>query len=125
MSQLQINFRSIAHSEAVKYHIDRYFKKINKIYHKIQTCKVTVDVTKKNAHKIKLFTISIDITIPGKELVTRKQNNNLYVAIREGFCAAEKLLNKYCKRTQTTINKHVWHTINIDNQSNPINLMTI
>jgi ribosome-associated translation inhibitor RaiA len=122
MSQLQINFRSISPSPAVKYNIEKYFKKINRIYHKIQTCKVTIDVTKKNVHKIKLFTISIDITIPGKELVTRKQNNNLHIAIRDGFCAAEKLLDKYCKRKQTTFDKNAWYIKNTDDRSNPIEI---
>lgn len=116
MSQLQINFRSIPPSPAVKYHIERYFKKIIRIYHKIQTCKVTIDATKKHVHKIKLFNISIDITIPGKELVTRKQNNNLYIAIRDGFGAAEKSLDKYSQRKQTTFDKNVWYNENNDHQ---------
>ncbi len=122
MSQLQINFRSIPHSQAVKYHIERYFKKMNRIYHKIQNCKITIDVTKKHATKTKLFTVTIDITMPGKELVTRKQNINLYIAIREGFGAAEKLLDKYCKRKQITFDKYARYIKNTNNQSDPIEI---
>jgi ribosome-associated translation inhibitor RaiA len=125
MSKLQINFRSIAPSPAVQYYIERHFKKIYKNYHKIQTCKVTIDVTKKQVGKIKSFTIIIDITIPGKELITKKLNNNLYIAIRDGFCAAEKLLDKHCKRKQVS-GKYVWSIKNNnDDQSNPINLISI
>ena len=124
MSKLQINFRSVTPSSAVKYQIEKYFNKICKNYHKIQTCKVTIDVTKKQVDKIKLFTIIIDITIPRKELITKKINNNLYVAIRDGFCAAEKLLDKNCKRKQVSFNKYTWSIKNNDDQSNPINLIS-
>lgn len=123
MSKLQINFRSITPSPAVKYQIEKYFKKICKNYHRIQTCKVTIDVTKKKVDKIKSFTISIDITTPGKELITKKQNNNLYIAIRDVFYAAEKLLNKHCKRKQINFGKCDWFVRNNDDQSNLINLI--
>ena len=121
MSQLQITFRSIANSSAVKYYVEKYFNKINRMYHRIQKCRVTIETTKKHSHKGKIFLISINITVPGKELVTRKKNNNLYVAIRDGFDTIEKLLDKYCKRTPDYYEEQIKYIKN-KNQSNPIEM---
>jgi ribosome-associated translation inhibitor RaiA len=74
---------------------------MNRIYQNIRTCNITIDVTKNHHQKIKLYTVCIDVTMPKKPLVIRKQHNNLYIAIRDGFYAAEKLLDKYSKRKQT------------------------
>lgn len=102
MSFIQITFRSIPHSSTVEYHINKHFKKIFRIYNKVNNCKVVVDAEQKNKHKGKLFSISIYTTIPGHELSCKKQNQNLYVAIREGFNSLEKLLKKHCKRKSTS-----------------------
>jgi ribosome-associated translation inhibitor RaiA len=70
-----------------------------------------------------MFSINIDITIPGKELVCRKQNQNLYVAIRDGFSAIEKLLEKSTKKRKNTLGIH-----EITGMSNPVkqqNLETV
>jgi ribosomal subunit interface protein len=102
MSFIQITFRSIPHSSAVEYHINKHFKKISRIYNKVNNCKVVIDTEQKSKHKGKLFGISIYMTIPGHELVCKKQNQNVYVAIREVFHGLEKLLKKHGKRKLTS-----------------------
>ncbi len=99
----QVIVRSMSNSNSIKYHIHKHFQKLHKISHKIIRCRISVDIENKHHHKGKVFSISIDITIPGKELVTRKQNQNVYIAIRDGFYAIEKLLQKYGKRKSIVI----------------------
>jgi len=94
---LQITIRSISDSPAIEYHIAKYFKKLNRIYSKLISCKVVIDVAQNHKHKGKLFSVGIDMIIPGKELISRKQNQNLYVAIRACFAAIAKLLEKNIK----------------------------
>jgi ribosomal subunit interface protein len=106
MSQIQITVRSIPDSPTIEYHVIKHFKKINKIYPKMSNCRVVIDAPQKHKHKGKVFSISIDITIPGKELVSRKQNQNLFVAIRDGFSAIEKLLEKYTKKKKNSLGKY-------------------
>lgn len=98
MSTVQTTIRGISSTPAINYHIDRHFNKLKRAYGKINKCKVVVDLAKNNTHKDKLYSVCIDITIPGKELVSKKQDPNLFVAIRNGFLALEQLLEKHCKK---------------------------
>ena len=109
MLPTQITVRSISDTPTIEHHVHKYVKKINRIYKKITSCRVVIDTAQRHKHKGKLFSISIDITIPGKELVSHKQNQNLYVAIRHGFAAIERLLKKHVKRKQIAADKYSIH----------------
>ncbi len=67
-------------------------------YSKINNCRVVIDLAKNNTHKDKLYRVSINITIPGKELISKKQDSNLFIVIRDSFLAIEKLLEKHHKK---------------------------
>lgn len=113
MSSLQVTFRSIPDSPAIEYHIEKYYAKVCNAYRKVSSCRVVLDAEQKHRHKGKVFSVRIDITIPGRELVSRKQNQNLYVAMRDAFDAIEKLLEKSCKRKPASRSKHaVLHVCN-------------
>jgi ribosomal subunit interface protein len=98
MSTVQTTIRGISSTPAINYYVDRQFNKLKKAYSKINKCKVVVDLAKNNTHKDKLYSVCIDITIPGKELVSKKQDSNLFIAIRNGFLALEQLLEKHHKK---------------------------
>lgn len=95
MPTVQTTIRGISSTPAISYHIDRHFSKLKKAYRKINKCKVVVDLSKNNTHKDRLYSVCIDITIPGKELVSKKQDPNLFIAIRNSFLALEQLLAKH------------------------------
>jgi ribosomal subunit interface protein len=98
MSTVQTTIRGISSTPAINSHIDRHFNKLKRAYSKINKCKVVVDLAKNNTHKDRLYSVSIDITIPGKQLVSKKQDPNLFIAIRNGFLALEQLLEKHHKK---------------------------
>jgi ribosomal subunit interface protein len=98
MSTIQTTVRGISSTPAINYHIDRYFNKQERTYSKINKYKVVIDLAKKNTHKDKLYSVSINITIPGKELISKKQEPNLFIAIRDSFLAIEQLLEKHHKK---------------------------
>jgi ribosomal subunit interface protein len=98
MSTVQTTIRGISSTPAINYHIDRHLNKLKRAYSKINKCKVVVDLAKNNTHKDKLYSVCIDITIPGKELVSKKQDPNLFIAIRNSFLALEQLLAKHHKK---------------------------
>lgn len=98
MSTVQTTIRGISSSPAINYHIDRHFNKLERVYSKINKCRVVIDLVKKNTHKDKLYSVSINITIPGKELISKKQAPNLFIAIRDSFLAIEQLLEKHQKK---------------------------
>jgi len=115
LSSLQITVRSISDSPTIEYHIRKHLGKLNRIYSKINNCRVVIDVPQNHKHKGKIFSVSIDITIPGKELISRKQSQNLYIAIRDSFKAIERLLEKHIKRKTISTNKY--HISSVDHKS--------
>ncbi|HAU2406619.1 TPA: HPF/RaiA family ribosome-associated protein [Legionella pneumophila] len=98
MSTVQTTVRGISSTPAINYHVDRHFNKLERAYSKINKCRVVIDLAKKNTHKDKLYSVSINITIPGKELISKKQDPNLFIAIRNSFLAIEQLLEKHYKK---------------------------
>lgn len=98
MSTVQTTMRGISSTPAINYHIDRHFNKLKKTYRKINKCRVNIDLAKNKTYKDKLYSVCIDITTPGKELVSKKQDPNLFIAIRNGFLALEQLLEKHHKK---------------------------
>ncbi len=98
MSTVQTTIRGISSTPTINYHIERYLNKLQKVFNKINKCKVVVDLAKNNTHKDRLYSVCIDITIPGKELVSKKQDPNLFIAIRNSFLALEHLLAKHHKK---------------------------
>lgn len=109
MSTTQITFRSVPHSPTVEYHINKHFKKVFDIYNKINHCRVVVDAEHKHKNKGKLFSISIYAKIPGHGIFCKKQHQNLYVAIWEGFNSLDKLLKKHRKRKLTSIDNSIYY----------------
>ncbi len=107
MSTVQITVRGISSTPVINYHVERQFNRLEKAYSKINTCKVVIDLAKNNTHKGKLYSVCIDITISGKELVSKKQNTNLFIAIRDSFSALEQLLKKHHKK-KLFVNKNVF-----------------
>ncbi len=98
MTTVQTTIRGISSTPSINYHIDRHFNKMKRAYSKINKCRVVIDLAKNNTHKDKLYSVCIDITIPGKELVSKKQDPNLFIALRNGFLALEQLLEKHLKK---------------------------
>lgn len=115
MSSVRITVRSIPDSPTIHYVVNRYFNKLCKIYNKIIKCSVVVSLERK--HKDKIYSVTIDIRTPGKELFCKKQNQNLFIAIIDGFQAVEKLLEKNRKKKLIFNNKY-FYSHNNNNQAN-------
>jgi ribosomal subunit interface protein len=96
---LQVTFRNIPSSEAIETHIKEKAAKLDRFYDRIMSCRVVVDSTQRRQRQGKLFGVRIDITVPRKELaVTREENEDVYVAIRDAFDAACRRLEEHGRR---------------------------
>lgn len=127
MSTVQKTIRGISPTPAINYHVDRQFNKLKKAYSKINKCKVSVDLAKNNTYKDKLYSVCIDITIPGKELVSKKQDSNLFIALRNGFLALEHSLEKHYKKNCSLrkTNLIVYDIIKAISRHKPCNLIIL
>ncbi len=103
----QITLKDIAHSEAVELKIREKITKLEQFSGRITACRATVESTQRRHHQGKLFTVRIDITMPGRELVVNRiENEDLYVAIRDAFDAAKRQLEEHCRKQRGDVKAH-------------------
>jgi ribosomal subunit interface protein len=105
---LQITFRNIAHSEPIEANINEKAARLDRFYDRIMSCRVVVEESQRRRHQGKLYSVRIDITVPGKELaVTREENEDAYVAVRDAFDAAARKLGEHARRRHGDVKAHV------------------
>lgn len=103
----QITVRNIEETEAIESRIRDKIAKLGRFYNHITFCKVVVDVPEKRKHQGKLFNVRIDIDVPGKQLVIKRDlHEDLYVAIRDAFKAAARQLEDYVRIKRGEIKLH-------------------
>ena len=95
---LQITFRNISPSDAINANILERYEKIERFADQITSCRVIVEIPHKHKHKGYLYKVSIDITLPGEEIVSNRHSDkhhaheDVYVAIRDAFDATKRQL---------------------------------
>lgn len=103
----QITLKDIAHSEAVEAKIREKIAKLDQFSDRVMACRVTVESTQRRHHQGKLFTVRIDITVPGRELVVNRiENEDLYVSIRDAFDAAKRQLEEHTRKQRGDVKAH-------------------
>lgn len=109
---LQITFRDIPPSEAIEAAIREKAQKLERYFDRITSCRVIVEAPHKHHHKGKLYEVSINITIPGHEIVVSRDNHDrhehedIYVSIRDAFMAAQRQLEAYVGKMRGEVKAH-------------------
>jgi ribosomal subunit interface protein len=104
---LQITFRNIAHAAPIETNINEKAAKLDRFYDRVMSCRVVVEESQRRRHQGKLYSVRIDITVPGKELaVTREENEDAYVAVRDAFDAAVRMLEEHAQRRHGDVKAH-------------------
>lgn len=114
---LQITFRDISPSEAIEAQIRQKVEKLNLFYERIISCRVVVEAPHRHHHQGNIYHVRIDLTVPQGELVINRNSSqnhaheNLYVAIRDAFAAAQRRLKSYAavQRNETKIHEITSH----------------
>jgi len=105
---LQITFHGIDHSDAVEERIRAKAAKLEQLCDRITSCRVVVEHHHKNPSAVHVkgepFHIRIDLTVPGAELIVKRDpkdshvNEDILVALREAFDSMERQLKDYLAR---------------------------
>lgn len=99
---LQITFRDIGPSPAVAEHIRRRAEKLDGHYERLTGCRVAIESPNRHVHSGKHYTVRIDMTVPGAELVIARQHDiddaDAYVAIDRAFDEAERVLREHANK---------------------------
>lgn len=104
---LQVTFRNMPHSDAIETKINEKAAKLDKFYDRITSCRIVVEESQRRQHQGKLFSVHIDITSPGKEMaVTREENEDPYVALRNAFDTAVRRLEEHVRRKRGEVKTH-------------------
>lgn len=107
MLPVQITIRGIPVSEALRLNIQKRAEKLNQFYKRISSCRVVLELSQKHKHQGKLYNARVDITVPGKEfVVTRKVNQDAYIAVRDAFNALERQLEEHSNKRHGWVKKH-------------------
>src|SRR5688572_18630574 len=107
MQPIQITIRDIPPTVALENCIRKKAEKLNHYYHRINSCRVVVEVPQKHKRQGKLFSVHIDLTVPGKELVVNKHyDQDVYVAVRDAFRALKRQLEQYADKRRGEVKCH-------------------
>jgi ribosomal subunit interface protein len=91
-------------SAAVEERIHERVGRLERIFDRITTCHVTVQAPHQHHHKGRIFDVRVDLRVPGAELVTKHEGSqnhaheDVYVALRDAFDAAERRLEDFVQR---------------------------
>jgi ribosomal subunit interface protein len=109
---LQINFRNMEGSEAMKNNIEERAGKLDQVYDQIMSCRVMVEAQHRHRQAGILYHVRIDLTVPGRELVVSREphdhhsHTDAYVAIRDAFNAARRQLESYARQRRREVKTH-------------------
>jgi ribosomal subunit interface protein len=105
--QLQITSRNIELSEAIRSEITKKAEKLDKFHERITRCRVVVEAPHRHHHQGIKYSVNINMTVPGGELIVKKQSHeDLYVAIRDSFNAAKRKLEDFARRQRGDVKQH-------------------
>ena len=109
---LQITFREIGPSPAIEANIREKAERLERFSDRITSCRVVVEARNTTHSKGKVYTCSVDITVPGHEIVVgrvgpkNQAHEDVYVAIRDSFNAAARQLEDHARRDRVDVKTH-------------------
>ena len=109
---LQITFRNFEHSDAVEARIREKAQKLERFAEHITSCRVTLEAPHQHQQKGNLYSVVVDITLPGQEIVANRHSDkhqahqDIYVAIRDAFNAAQRQVEDYVRKRRGDVKNH-------------------
>ena len=95
---LEISTRRIDLSPALEADLRRRARKLERFYDRITSCRVAVERPSDHHNEGGPYRVRLDITAPGSQVVADKQAEDLNVAIRDAFQAAERQVDELSRR---------------------------
>lgn len=108
MEPVQIQFLDMPRSDAVEAKIQQRVQRLARYSGDIQKCQVWVESPHGHHRKGDLYGVRIRLTVPGEEIAIDSQptEEDVYVAIRNGFDAARRELQDYERRRRSEVKAH-------------------
>ena len=109
---IQVTFHGLEPSPAIEARVRERAEKLAEFYDRIVSCRVVVEAPHHHHHKGRLYTVRIDLSVPGDEIVVNRNSDrdhsheDVYVAIRDAFDAARRRLQDYVRRRRGFVKRH-------------------
>ena len=105
---VEVTLRDIPHSVAVETRIHEKIAKLERFHERLMSCRVTVESPQHRKHQGKLYSVHIDIKVPGggELVVNRIQNEDIYIAIRDAFNAVARKLEDHVRCQRGDVKTH-------------------
>lgn len=104
---LQITAHNLEMTDAIEAAVKKKAEKLDQFSDRITSCKVVVECPHRHHKKGVMYNIHIDISVPGAELIVKREPNiDLYVALRDAFDAARRQLLEYKDRQSGHVKNH-------------------
>ena len=109
---LSVTFHNMERSDAVEARIREKVDKLETFHDRITSCHVVVEAPHRRHHKGKRYKVEIVLEVPGGEIaVSRAPGKNfahedIYVAIRDSFAAAQRQLQDHAQRQRGEVKTH-------------------
>ncbi len=109
---VQITFRNMKSSAAVKARVSEHVSKLDRYYDRIMSCRVTVESPHRHRHQGRIFHVRIDLTLPQGEIVVNREpeenhaHEDVFVAIRDAFDAMQRQLQDYARTQRGAVKMH-------------------
>ena len=91
MGFTQIIIRQMLRSEALSERIHELSERLQGLFPQISLCRVVVE-SEDSQRKGHPYLVSVTVRLPGSEIVAGHQHEDVYVALRDAFAAAEDQL---------------------------------
>jgi ribosomal subunit interface protein len=104
ISDTQVVFRGIDHSEAVEEAVQRRAEKLARYTDQIQSLRVTLESPHNNHHKGKVYHVGVEAFIPNHDIVVnhdqhdKHSHEDIYIAIRDTFDAVERRIKELAEK---------------------------
>jgi len=106
---LQIAARGVDLGSETEALIRQYAEKLNRYYDRIVGMRVMVEVPQRQMGEPIVHNVHIDITIPGGEVVVKRQaHRELHTAMQRAFEAARRRLQDYARRQRGDVKARAW-----------------
>jgi len=89
-------------SDAVQASVRKHAEKLEQFCDHIMSCRVTLDAKADEQHARRLFSVHVDLRLPGDEIALSRdqRHEDLYVAIRDAFDAVQRQLEGHLRRAR-------------------------
>jgi len=104
---LQITSRNFELTGEIEHLIQKKSEKLDKFHRDMMSCRVLVEVPHRNRNSGLVYTARIDLALPGKDIVIRREaHEDLHRALNLAFDAALRRLQAHSRRKRGEIKRH-------------------